>query len=145
MQRCAVSHGSGHVAIRPPSGRPEGVAHEFITHPLVGGPDEDPRRWRVPLHGRLEGPRLLQPLEDLGQLRGHIKAADLVGLGCGDLSAHDRPSHFNELAAKIEITPLQAEQFSLAHPGSHRTEEKGIEQRSRVLRLVEDRPHILGC
>ena len=122
----------------------KGVAHEFITHPLMGGSDEDPGASGSPFMAASRVTRLFQPLEDLGQLRGHIHAADLVGLGCGDLSAHDRPSHFNELAAKIEISPLQAEQFSLAHTGSHRTEEKGIEQRSRVLRLVEDRPDFLG-
>ena len=116
----------------------KGIAHEFIAHPLVRGSDEDPRRqWRS-FHRRVERPHLFQPLENLGQLGRHIHAPDLVSFGRSDLPAHDRSSHFNELAAEVEISPLQAEQFALPHPRAYRTEEERIEQGGRVFRLVED-------
>lgn len=84
----------------------EGVSHEFITHPLVRGSDEDPWRQWLSRHGRVEPMRFFQLLEDVGQLRGHIHAPDLARLGRSDLPAHNRSSHFNEVAEKVEISPL---------------------------------------
>jgi hypothetical protein len=48
----------------------EGVAHEFVPHPLVRGSGEDPGRQLTSLHGRVQRPHLFQALKDLGQCQG---------------------------------------------------------------------------
>ena len=77
-------------------------------------------------------------------MRRHIHAPDLVGPGRGDLSAYDCSADLDELAAKVDIAPLQPEQFPLTHPGAYRTEEEGIEEGCGLLCLLEDCAHFLG-
>ena len=67
-----------------------------------------------------------------------------MGLGGGDLPAHDRTAYLNELPAEVEITPLQPQQFALSHAGAHRAEKQGIEEAGGLLRLVADDPDFLS-
>lgn len=107
------------------------------------GTQEDPFRHGVPRQSCIELTSLLQYLKSGRQLWGHIYAADLMRLGSRDLPPHDRAPNFNELSVEIDIPPLQADQLSLSHAGTSRTQHERVVDRVPLLRRGQQGPHFV--
>ena len=83
----------------------------------------------MPRERGVELPRFMERLQDRAELWRHVNAPNLVRLRGGFLPAYNGTADFQKPPVKIHISPLQADQFTLAKSRTHGTEEEGIERR----------------
>ncbi len=66
-------------------------------------------------------------LEHLGQFVGEIDPAQQVILGCLDAPTRYRALHMDALVVKVQVPPLEAEQFTEAHSRQNGGQQKGVQ------------------